>query len=109
MRRVDIAVRGLPARDADGATAELMQVLRERDRSIGVERRKPDGGTLDLGTVITAIVASEAVTVLAYAVATWIARHRGVEVELRTADREIILRNVDIETAERQIAQFLSS
>jgi hypothetical protein len=109
VQQAKIVVRGTDSADSDRLTTDLIQTLRRGDGVLPLERRKSDDQTLDLGATVAVLVGSPAAATVAYGIAAWIARHRGVEVEVRMADRQMRLKNVDIDTAERRIAEFFSS
>jgi hypothetical protein len=104
-----ISVGAASAAEENRLVRDLEATLRRLDSSPLVRRHKPESSTLDLGTTLVVVIGSPAAAGLVTGIIGWLTRHRGVDLTMRRGDAELSLKNVDYETAERQIARFFST
>jgi hypothetical protein len=84
-REFELAVEGPTESESQIYVRELEAVILDASRDIEIARVKTDQSTMDLGTVVSVIVASHAVTKLASGVADWLRKRN--EVKLRIKDK----------------------
>ena len=74
---------------------------------LGVERRKTDESTQDLGTIVDVIAASGATLALAQGIAEWLRRTRGTRLRVTSGRIKTEVENITPEVAERIIEDII--
>jgi hypothetical protein len=91
--RFEIVVTGKDVAQSQFLTAELVSALRLTAPEISVERSKDSRETMDLGTIIGVIVASNAVLELAKGLAAWLMKRQEAAVTIKK-DGTVIATNL---------------
>jgi hypothetical protein len=82
-REFELAVEGPTEAESQIYIGELETVILDATRDVEIARVKTDQSTMDLGTVISVIVASHAVTKLATGVADWLRKRNDVKLRIK--------------------------
>jgi len=100
-----ISISAEDQQTAQRATRNLEDDLRELSGVLGVERRKEDPNTMDLGTIVTVIATSSATVAIAQGIADWLRRTRGVHLTIERNEKsgsvKAAVENVDQATSLR--------
>ena len=83
---VIISFPGVSVAEANKLAGSLSPALRERERTISVERRRANPESQDGGATLAIILGSAAVSAVAKGVAAWLARNSGTCIEIHAPD-----------------------
>jgi hypothetical protein len=104
---VELCFPGVPLGEANLLATSLADELREEQVGVEVTQARSDASTMDLGsTLLLALGPGSAVTTLAAGVASWVARHRGVKLQVRRGEDVLIVENADATTATQLMRMF---
>ena len=70
--KIQIVVDGGSEATSGRYASELMSTIQSVDASVKAERKRSDPNTMDVGTIIQVVIASQAVALLAAGVADWL-------------------------------------
>jgi Effector Associated Constant Component 1 len=105
--RFEIYIEAEDDRAAQQATRTLSDHLREIAGVLGVERKKEDASTQDLGTMVEVIAASGATLALAQGIAEWLRRTRGTKLRVTSGHIKTEVENITPDVAGRIIEVIL--
>src|SRR5437763_503081 len=106
-KRYEIRIEAENDRAAQQATRTLTDHLLEISGVLGVERRKDDANTQDLGTIVQVIAASGATVALAQGIAEWLRRTRGTKLRITDGHIKAEVENITPGVAERIIEDII--
>lgn len=78
----EISFENVSAAEANRLAAELEGLLRRTHPDASGTRKRPDEATMDLGTVVLAVVGSAAATAVAQGIAAWLGKLRGASIKI---------------------------
>jgi hypothetical protein len=105
--RFEIHIEAEDDRAAQQATRTLTDYLREINGVLGVERKKDDTSTQDLGTIVQVIAASGATLALAQGIAEWLRRTRGTKLKITVGHIKAEVENITPDVAERIVEDVI--
>jgi hypothetical protein len=103
----ELEVNGTDLAQSQVLAAELASTLRLTTPGVQVERVKTSDDTMDIGTVVGVIIASNAVAALARGLAAWLAKRQSAEIRVRK-DGTLMAKGLTSADALR-LAQILAS
>src|SRR5690349_10653483 len=90
-----LSFEGVSEREANELAASLRQALLDADPSVVAETERTNSGHMDLGSVLSVVLAAPASMIVARAFLRWAARNNQAHVTLHTKDGVLIARNLE--------------
>ena len=97
---------GASSADANIYADQLRGVLLDADAAVSVETRRAHRDAQDLGSILTIVLGTQAVVVIAKALGDWLKLHHSVSVNIKTADGTYVAENITAKDA-RKLAGLL--
>lgn len=104
---VVISFADCTVREANVYAESLAVAIKDVDMGVTVKRRRNTADTQDFGATLAIILGSASASAVASGVASWLARHSGVTIDISTEDGTVHAKNLNSRDASR-IAEAMS-